>query len=107
MIDTYPHFITRAGMALWGKDGWQAEMARALNVSPETVSHWQDGSEKPTISALSDLFWLTHDRITDLRPATDEMEYLHETLYRHIGTPARFTVSDVQIEGDSRDIFLE
>ena len=46
----------------------QATLAKEINVSPKTISHWETGYTEPSISqliALADFFDLTLDELVD------------------------------------------
>ena len=71
--DATAPLIVRTGEALWGKR-WQAEMARALGVSRDTVQDWRQGRTEPRPGVYIDLLRLATERAADLDMVIEEIK---------------------------------
>lgn len=65
--------IVRAGEALFG-ERWQAELARALEVSPDTVQDWRQGRMSPRPGVYVDLMRLAVERAAELDEVVEALK---------------------------------
>jgi hypothetical protein len=70
------------GKAMWGPR-WQAEMARALGVHPDTVQDWRQGRMIPRPGVWTDLRKIGEQRRSTLAEILAAIDKLQERTKRH------------------------
>lgn len=69
---TSDNLITRIGQALWGPR-WQTEMARALDVSKDSVQDWRQGRARPRPGVYADLLVIAQRRRDEIAKAIAQL----------------------------------
>ena len=67
------NFIVRVGQALYG-DTWQAQMARDLQCSKDTVQDWRQGRYTPRPGVFVDLMRIASERASEIDQLIEELK---------------------------------